>query len=420
MYRSRTTPIALGITICTILFYFLLGPENVPHVAPGPWRTRNNIEPSTTTDILALSDVQLAALSAASPMLANASPLRQRLALLSAPKAPHPHLGVASRIIVIGLARRTDRRAHMERVRRAMGLEFDWFDAIDTADPRVAEIHERVRLVRELSRVGVEDVVPDLNFKWSEEVQRMLADGVVPDEPVGVEQADLWTAYDDPRHALLPLLPPIPSPDTRKPLTHMSGFNITMPIPITLGAVSCWYSHYQVMRAIADGPDETVIVLEDDIDMEFDLEKRLTDMWPALPKGWDIVMLGHCQSHEWSKPALKRAPALHRSTHTMCTHAYAISKRGAQKMVRFLRSEHFAYSRPVDHTFIHLNYHDLTINFSILPTVVLQTKDNPSDVEGGTGGLQTEFLVDSALERVKLLEAQGLVEVKIEGAQDHL
>jgi hypothetical protein len=35
-----------------------------------------------------------------------------------------------------------------------------------------------------------------------------------------------------------------------------------------------------------------VIVLEDDIDMEFDLEKRLRSMWPALPNNWDIVMLG--------------------------------------------------------------------------------------------------------------------------------
>jgi GR25 family glycosyltransferase involved in LPS biosynthesis len=46
------------------------------------------------------------------------------------------------------------------------------------------------------------------------------------------------------------------------------------------------------MRGIADGPDDSVIVLEDDIDMEFDLEKRLRGMWPALPNNWDIVMLG--------------------------------------------------------------------------------------------------------------------------------
>jgi hypothetical protein len=48
----------------------------------------------------------------------------------------------------------------------------------------------------------------------------------------------------------------------------------------------------QVLRSIADGPDESVIVFEDDIDMEFDLEKRAREMWPALPSDWDVVMLG--------------------------------------------------------------------------------------------------------------------------------
>ncbi|KAG8700028.1 hypothetical protein FRC09_006216 [Ceratobasidium sp. 395] len=419
MAGHRTTPVAIGIILCTLILYFFLGPEHVPHPS-ALWHSKSNV-PLTTDAVLKLSDTQLLSLHASNPSLANASPLRQRLSTLLDlnPSTPHPHLGVASRIIVIGLARRTDRRAHMERLRRAMGLEFDWFDAIDTADPRVFEIRERVRWAREESRKGVESVVPDLNFAWSDEVEKMLKEGV-PDEPVGIKNADIWSLHDDPRYARLPPLPPVPNPDTRKPLTHMGGFNITMPTPISLGAVSCWYSHYQVMREIADGPDDTVIVLEDDVDMEFDLEKRLRDMWPALPKDWDIVMLGHCQSHEWGKPKLKRAPALHRSTHTMCTHAYAISKRGARKMVRFLRSEHFAYSRPIDHTFIHLNYHDLTINFSILPTVVLQTKDNPSDVEGGTGGLKSEWLVDSAMERVQAVEKMGKTEVRIEGGRDHL
>lgn len=112
-------------------------------------------------------------------------------------------------------------------------------------------------------------------------------------------------------------------------------------------------------------------------------------------------------------------------------------------MVRFLRSERFAYSRPigtspvlllrlnemgvltdicVDHTFIHLGYHELINIFSVLPAIVLQTKDNPSDIDGGTGGLKTEWLVDSAMERVQLLEKKAVDAegVKWEGGKDHL
>jgi len=420
----RTTPVALSIIICTLLLYFFLGTDHISHVTPRFWSSRTAV--LTPTSVLHLSDKQLSALHASNPALAGSSPLRQRLALLDpvlpSPDAPpHPYLGVASRIVVIGLERRADRRAHMEKLRRAMGLEFEWSNAMDLSDPRIFEIRERVRWARQESRKGVEDLVPDLNFEWSEEVEKMLKDGP-PDEPVGIEHADIWSLHDDARYTWLPSLPEVPNPDTRVPITVMGGFNITMPTPLSLAMVSCWYSHYQVMRSIADGPDEAVVVLEDDIDMEFDLEKRLRGMWPGLPKNWDIVMIGHCQSHEWGHPKLKHAPALHRSTHTMCTHAYLISKQGARKMVRFLRSERFAYSRPIDHTFIHLGYHELINIFSVLPAIVLQTKDNPSDIDGGTGGLKTEWLVDSVMERVQLLEKKAVDAegVKWEGGKDHL
>jgi hypothetical protein len=58
-----------------------------------------------------------------------------------------------------------------------------------------------------------------------------------------------------------------------------------------------------------------------------------------------------------------------------------------------------------------------------LPAIALQTKDNPSDIDGGTGGLQTEFLVDSVMERVKLLEKQQALdkdEIQWKGGKDHL
>ncbi|ELU40039.1 glycosyltransferase family 25 domain-containing protein [Rhizoctonia solani AG-1 IA] len=408
---QRTTSVAIGIILCTITVYFLLGPEYTPHLNATFWNSQKGA--LTTNNTINLTEAQLADIHALNPTLSSASPYRQRLALLHPKmpgqgKAPHPHLGIASKIVVIGLERRVDRREHMERIRRAMGLEFEWSNAIDLSDPRVAEILERVRWAREESRKGLESLIPELNFAWSDEVEEMFKHGI-PKDPIGIEYADIWSLHDDPRYAQLPPLPKAPVPDTRPPLTHMAGFNITMPTPISLAAVSCWYSHYQVLRSVADGPDESVIVFEDDIDMEFDLEKRAREMWPALPEDWDVVMLvlsGHCQSHEWGHPKLKYTPALHRSTHTMCTHAYAVSKRGARKLVRFLRSERFAYSRPIDHTFIHLGYHELIKIYSVLPAVVLQTKDNPSDIVAGTGGLKTEFLVDSVLERIKMVEKQ--------------
>jgi hypothetical protein len=75
-----------------------------------------------------------------------------------------------------------------------------------------------------------------------------------------------------------------------------------------------------------------------------------------------------------------------------------------------------------DHTFIHLGFHELIKIYSVLPAVVLQTKDNPSDIVGGTGGLKTEFLVDSVLERVQMLDKHTLEResVRWEVGKDHL
>lgn len=47
-----------------------------------------------------------------------------------------------------------------------------------------------------------------------------------------------------------------------------------------------------MLRKIADGEDEVAIILEDDIDLEWDLERRLRYLWQFLPSDWDQVMLG--------------------------------------------------------------------------------------------------------------------------------
>jgi GR25 family glycosyltransferase involved in LPS biosynthesis len=47
------------------------------------------------------------------------------------------------------------------------------------------------------------------------------------------------------------------------------------------------------LRRIADGDDDVALIFEDDIDMEWDLEKRLRYLWKFLPdKAWDQVMIG--------------------------------------------------------------------------------------------------------------------------------
>jgi GR25 family glycosyltransferase involved in LPS biosynthesis len=65
---------------------------------------------------------------------------------------------------------------------------------------------------------------------------------------------------------------------------------------ITPSRIACWYSHLSVIEKVAnDGSlkdDDAVIVLEDDVDMEWNIHERLRHVWTYLPKDWDIVYLG--------------------------------------------------------------------------------------------------------------------------------
>ncbi|KAF8508491.1 hypothetical protein JB92DRAFT_2952874, partial [Gautieria morchelliformis] len=83
---------------------------------------------------------------------------------------------------------------------------------------------------------------------------------------------------------------------------------------------------------------EVAIVLEDDVDLEYDMSSRLMDMGPTLPRdGWDIVMLGQCHSNESMYRSLLGAPSLHPSFAPKCT----------QRLTRMV-STRFAYSRAID------------------------------------------------------------------------
>lgn len=124
---------------------------------------------------------------------------------------------------------------------------------------------------------------------------------------------------------------------------------------------------------------------------------------------------GYCAGEEWTHPPLKGAASLRETHHTLCTHAYAINRRAAQHVVRRLRSEAFAYSRPIDHAFVHLYYsHHITL-YSVYPPVVVQTYDTQSDIAPGNGGDRVQWLVDSAKERIAFAEAADNDRAAVDG-----
>jgi hypothetical protein len=148
-------------------------------------------------------------------------------------------------------------------------ITFTWHEATPLDSPILAQIPERIRLAKEEARKGHEKDWP-ISY----------ADDIMSNEslhPGDISGSELWFLPQDSPLAAPPLPDPLPNNtyDKRK-----------------WGEVACWHTHFELMRKIANGDDDVVIIFEDDIDMEWDLERRLRHHWQSLPDDWGMVMLG--------------------------------------------------------------------------------------------------------------------------------
>ncbi|KAJ4495915.1 hypothetical protein C8J55DRAFT_445037, partial [Lentinula edodes] len=161
---------------------------------------------------------------------------------------------------------------------------------------------------------------------------------------------------------------------------------------LTAARVAVWHSHLRVLRLIVEKED---IILEDDIDMEKDIRRRLHRIWVNLPDDWDVVFLGHCWSNESFWPAISlptESPetqytstkgvsenTLHPSYSPRCTHAYALSPPGVHKLLAHLEYPPFAYSRAIDQAYAWLVSSGRINAYSVVGSVVVQVKGTVTD-----------------------------------------
>lgn len=262
----------------------------------------------------------------------------------------------------------------MSLLARALDADFSFFDGTPSASAEVAAVLEYARVQREREGVVLAPSSPAGRLAPDERppqeapeypfTRAAFAKDADVREPAG---ADLWTLpAGDPR-APRPALPPAPTPDTRPRIHQIMGTlehtRQFMDDPglgfedISQSVIACWHAHYSLVRsfAIADGPlNATMLIMEDDVDMEFDFETTLRRSMPGLPADWDVLLPGYCDSTETNHRPVAGYPRLRRSHHPLCNHGYIVSRRGARRLVSLLRSPSFAYSRPLDQAYQYL------------------------------------------------------------------
>ncbi|KAI0078521.1 hypothetical protein K474DRAFT_1557886, partial [Panus rudis PR-1116 ss-1] len=311
-------------------------------------------------------------------------------------------LGIADKIYVISLPNRLDRRRSMESLRLALSLDWTYLDATPSDSVAVEQIIEQVRGRRAYTTV--------------EESQCPLFLSSIGANMDGLSLSQPSTSYAK------------SSPDTdhkTENLTcasenHLLGvpYNSSTPrhMLLTPGRVACWHSHLRTIHQIVSEagfernstlPSDSLseggstcrgvsIILEDDVDMESDIRDRLNTLWPSLPPNWDIVYFGHCWSNESFFPALPSAVkhprnTLHPSRSPKCTHAYALSPKGARTVLRYLQYPPFAYSRALDQAMAWLILNKKINSYSIVPSIIAQRKVLLSDIDEGKAGFGSSW-----------------------------
>ncbi|KAJ7362959.1 hypothetical protein DFH08DRAFT_1025500 [Mycena albidolilacea] len=307
-------------------------------------------------------------------------------------------LPVPSRTYVISLPHRVDRYEDMERLRTRLGVRWTYVVAEDSRSPLVARIMSQVRSLRQ-EELKMKEYAPNSSFKLPFEW---------PTPDVAVSRASFPESLPE----APPSSGPADEPDPELPLTCATE-NLTL-VPyssrlpeykiLSLSRIACWHSHLSVIQRVSTHrPNEVALILEDDVDMEEDITERLTAIWSLLPSDWDIIFLGHCWSNESYHPPLGLSSSsdlsssvstrLHPSYAPLCTHAYALSPTGAQRLLLDLTYPRFAYSRAIDHALAWVVQSGRLNAFSVVPSVIVQRKIGNSDVGMGKGSGWRDRLV---------------------------
>ena len=277
-------------------------------------------------------------------------------------------------ILVVSLPRRLDRRKGMEVMRKALQLDWSYIDAFDSNETVVDNVLHHVHALRDFVARS-----------------RGRKNATFYPDP------DLWLHTNRAQSLTSPPKPMACAKDEDtipdfSPSLHKYEI-------LSRGMIACWLSHLMALR-IAALESAPTMILEDDLDFDWDFVNIINSNWHVIPPSWEIVYLGsrscfnfrsnidyrkgYCWSNETQYQPLPHSTLVRPSDAPKCSHAYIVSQTGAQKILDLLRRPNFAFSRALDQALSYLIQKKVIESYSFVPSLVVQTKNSVSDIWGGT------------------------------------
>ncbi|GAA6023547.1 hypothetical protein JCM10207_005713, partial [Rhodosporidiobolus poonsookiae] len=350
-----------------------------------------------------------------------------------------PTLGF-DHIYVLSLPSRKDRRDDMNKLARALGIEITFVDAADKHEPFIQWIAEKVVESRDerrkvmakargvpSSRIGGHKTGSDWLVPYPGLTSSNPSTSPFPAYPPSPELREsphwvdhLETLYSRHGGQHVHLRPEDPGLNVSEALWDDRESLATR--QVSEGVISTYWGQTRAIKRVLENGDRTALILEDDVDLEWDIERLWEGVRRRLPKtteggeDWDVAFLGWCWGGEGQKPQFLH-PLLHPSTAPKCLHAYALTSTGAKTLLDHMLSPWSAYSTAVDLWVASLVMFQgwlgtvyptkegavkpLIRAWSLTPPLVVQRKDGPSDLQSGSGSRWRGVLRDSTLERVR-------------------
>jgi GR25 family glycosyltransferase involved in LPS biosynthesis len=172
---------------------------------------------------------------------------------------------------------------------------------------------------------------------------------------------------------------------------------------LRVGETACYASHAAVLRQAMIDDYSSIMVLEDDIDMDIAFSSQLFEVIDGLQGKnipWDLIFFGHCLEARGTFVQKTANFEVLQSVHPSCTHAYAITKQGIRKLFQAYEEDINDLKKlqlPIDYMFQKAMREKVLIGYSVFPQIVIQHRTG--------NGIKSDLRPDEELDQPTLRQS---------------
>ena len=156
-------------------------------------------------------------------------------------------------------------------------------------------------------------------------------------------------------------------------------YNIKINHKLRKGTIGCALSHISLIKKISEENNNYVLILEDDVIIPEDFNKKVNSYLSKIDFDFDILFLGGCNiyGHEFKTNFVKpiQTDDQHLYRYNLCCHAMLINKKNIHKILKVLSSIDRSIDTQLRNSFGYLNVYYCN------PQIIFQNRELLSDLQ---------------------------------------